>query len=141
MEYPETKDYFLGFEGNRLRPLKKVLNTKWIWDENNNALTMEDFNPETQLDWPEKADNVHLAVGLANWDYRNNKYQTNYSQEIVLKKEEKTQTIRITIENQEPKIENSIQLVYLFIGFSTQERKKTKELKRSNNTVSIIVSK
>ena len=80
---------------------------------------------------------------IANWNYTDNKFETLYSQEVVLKKEEETQTIILTTDKlkTETETENSIQLLYLFIGFSTQERKKTKELKRANNTVTIIWSK
>ena len=143
MENPDTKEYFISFEGNKLRPLKKVLKTNWTWDENNNMLTIANLNPKKDIDWPEKADNVHLAIAHANWNYIDNKFETHYSQEVVLKKEEETQTIILTTDKlkTETATENSIQLLYLFIGFSTQERKKTKELKRANNTVTIIWSK
>ena len=60
MENQEAKEFFLGFEGNKLRPLNKVLKTNWIWDENKNSLTIENFNPETHIDWPEKADKAYL---------------------------------------------------------------------------------
>lgn len=162
IENPETRDYFIGFEGNILRPLNKVLNTDWTWDESKNELTLENFNAEKHINWPEKADNVHIAMAHANWNYLDNKFETHYSEEIILKKEEETQTIKLITdnpklitdnpklttenpklitENREPKTENAIQLLYLFIGFSIQERKKLKELKRSNNTNSIIWSK
>ena len=141
IENQETKEFLIGFEGNKLRPLNKVLKTNWIWDENKNSLTIENFDPETHIDWPEKADNVHVAIAKANWNYIENKFETHYSEEVVIKKEEEAQTITLTTENQEPKTINNIQLLYLFIGFSIQERKKTKELKRSNNTVTIIWSK
>jgi hypothetical protein len=55
-----------------------------------------------------------------------------------MKKEAKTKTIELKVEK--PK-EEELQLVFLFIGFSIQERNKTKELKRANNTLSIIWSK
>lgn len=141
IENQETKEFFLGFEGNKLRPLNKVLKTNWTWDENMNSLTIENFNPETHIDWPEKADNVHVAIAKADWNYIDNKFETHYSQEVVLKKDEVQQTIKLTTENQELKTESNMQLLYLFIGFSIQERKKRKELKRSNNTVTIIWSK
>lgn len=141
IENPETRSYFTGFEGNKLRSLNKVLKTNWVWDENYNTLTIENFNPEASIDWPEKANNVHLAIARSNWNYIDNKFETRYSQEIVIQKEEETQTIKITTENREPKTENNIQLLYFFIGFSIQDRKKTKELKRANNTVTIIWSK
>lgn len=141
METPEVRSYFIGFEGNKLRPLKKVLKTTWAWDENRKKLTIDNFNPQTAIDWPDKADNVHLAIGNANWDYTNNKFDMHYSQEIILNKEEAPQNIVLTTQNTEPITEKTLQLAYLFIGFSIQERKKTKELKRANNTVTIIWSK
>jgi len=141
MENPETRDYFIGFEGNVLRPLNKVLKTNWTWDEKINKFTIENFNPEKQINWPDKANNVHLAIANAYWNYLDNKFDTHYSEEIILKKDDENQTIKLITDNPKPKTENNIQLVYLFIGFSIQERKKVKELKRSNNTVSIIWSK
>lgn len=138
----ETKSYFIGFEGNILRPLASVLKTNWIWDETNQILTIENFNPQEHINWPEKADNVHLAIALSNWRYSENQFETHYSEEIVLKKDDETKSIKLTTNNlQHINTENTIQLLYLFIGFSIQERKKTKELKRSNNTATIIYSK
>lgn len=140
MENPETRDYFIGFEGNILRPLNKVLKTDWAWEEKKQTLTLDNFNSKKHINWPEKADNVHIAIAHANWNYLENKFETHYSEEIILKKEEETLTLKLTTDYQEPKTEKTIQLLYLFIGFSIQERKKVKELKRSNNTVTIIWS-
>ena len=141
MESPDSITYFIGFEGNKLRPLNKVLKTDWIWNEGKNMLTIENFSPKEHINWPEKADNVHIAIAKANWNYIENKFETQYSEEVVIKRVDETQTIKITTDNPEQKTENNIQLVFLFIAFSIQDRKKTKELKRSNNTVSIIWSK
>ena len=141
MEHRETRPYFVGFEGNKLRPLKTVLKTNWEWDENTNTVTLPDFNPESHINWPDKADNVHVAIAKANWNYVENKFEIHYSQEMILHKEEEIQTIILTTANEKQKTDNSIQLLYLFIGFSIQERKKTKELKRAHNTVTIIWSK
>ena len=141
MEHPETRPYFVGFEGNKLRPLKTVLKTNWEWDENTNTVTIPDFNPKSHINWPDKADNVHVAIAKANWNYVENKFEIHYSQEMILHKEEEMQTLSLITANEKQKTDNSIQLLYLFIGFSTQERKKTKELKRASNTVTIIWSK
>ncbi|MEK8180285.1 hypothetical protein WMW71_08020 [Flavobacterium buctense] len=134
----EVRTYPIGFEGNKLRPLNKVLKTNWQWNEESSQLTIENFNPKTDIDWPEKAEQVHLAIARANWNYEENKFTTEYSQEIILQKEEPTTTITLQTEIPEG---NHLQLAYLFIAFSIQERKKIKELKRSNNTISIIWSK
>jgi len=141
IENPETRDYFIGFEGNKLRPLNKVLKTIWTWNKTTSQLTINDFNPKKDIDWPEEAQYVHIAIAQSNWYYLENKFETHYSEEVILRKEEEKQTIKISSDYKEPKTENNIQLVFLFIGFSIQDRKKTKELKRSNNTVSIIWSK
>jgi hypothetical protein len=134
----EAKTYPIGFEGNKLRPLNKVLKTNWQWKEESSQLTIENFNPKTDIEWPENADLVHLAIARANWNYEENKFTTLFSEELLFPKEEKTTKLQLQT-NIPPG--NHLQLVYMFIGFSIQERKKTKELKRCNNTVSIIWSK
>jgi hypothetical protein len=133
-----VKNYFLNFEGNKLRPLNKIAKIKWNWDEEKSILTIKNPKLDQDIMWPEKADNIHLAIARTNWNYLENKFETNYSEEIIMKKEAKTKTIELKVEK--PK-EEELQLVFLFIGFSIQERNKTKELKRANNTLSIIWSK
>jgi hypothetical protein len=138
MQAPDSKSYFIGFEGNRLRPLTKVLKTNWEWNETASQVTIDTFDPKTSIDWPEKADNVHIAIARANWNYEENKFNTEHSEEIIIAKEENP--TNITLQTKIPE-GDTLQLVFLFIGFSIQDRKKTKELKRSNNTVTIIWSK
>ena len=138
MQSPDSVSYFIGFEGNKLRPLKKVLKTKWVWDETASQLTINNFNPKKKIDWPENADKLHIAIARANWNYEENNFTTVYSEEIIIKKDESTTNIKLQTTIPE---DNNLQLVFLFIGFSIQDRKKTTELKRSNNTVSIIWSK
>lgn len=135
----EAKTYFIGFEGNKTRTLPKVLKTKWIWNDQLNQLTINKFNPKKHIFWPEtECDNVHIAIACANWNFIENKFTTEYSEEIILNKEEKP--TNILLETKQPE-GNDLKLVFLFIGFSIQERKKVKELPRINNTVSIIWSK
>lgn len=138
MKSQDAITYFIGFEGNKLRPLKKVLKTKWDWNSEKAELQLKNFHPEKQLDWPEKAEAVHLAIAYANWNYKENKYGTEYSNEIIIEKEEKPADVVLKTNIPEG---NDIQLVFFLIAFSTIERKGYKELKRSNNTVSIIWSK
>ena len=137
---PDAITYFIGFEGNKTRPLINVLNIPWDWSDTLRQLTLNNFNPKTNIDWPDQAQQVHLAIAHARWNYEAGNFETDYSLEIVLQKEEEAQTIKFTTDCQASDTENTIQLVFLFIGFSIQERKKTKELKRINNTVSIIWS-
>jgi len=136
MESEDAKDYFIGFEGNKVRPLKKVLKTKWNWNASENILTINKFNPKKHIEWPEdEAEFVSIAFARTNWNYIDNTFTTEYSNEIIINKEEKPLDIKL-----ETKIPtgNHLQLTFLFIGFSIKHRKTTKELKRSNNTVSII---
>ena len=145
MENPDSAEYFIGFEGNKMRPLHKILKTKYIWNEETNQFTIKSFNPKKHIDWPEKADNIHIATAYTIWNFNQKKFETHYSQEIIINKEEDIQNIALTIEKKElSKIldpEHTIELAYCFIGFSIQERKKTKELKRAFNTLTIIHSK
>ena len=135
----EAKTFFVGFEGNKTRTLPKVLKTKHQWNDELNQLTVPKFNPKRHILWPEtECDNVHLAIATANWNYIENKFTTEYSEELILNKEQKP--IDIVLKTKQPQ-ENDLKLVFIFIGFSIQERKRIKELKRSNNTVSIIWSK
>ena len=137
MESPDSAEYFIGFEGNKMRPLHKILKAKHSWNEESNELTIKSFNPKKHIDWPENAEQIHIAIAKSNWDYVNNTFETEYSQERIIEKEETTTTITLQVNNPQG---NKIQLVYLFIGFSIKDRKKIIELKRINNTVSIIHS-
>lgn len=135
MESPDAASYFLGFEGNKLRPLKTVLKKDWSWDETTGQFIMNAFNPAEHIDWPENAQQMHLAIARANWNYIDNKFSTCYSEEIILEKNENNFDICLKTEKPEGEF---LQLLFLFIGFSIRDRKKTKELKRANNTVSIL---
>ncbi len=138
MQCPDSITYFVGFEGNKLRPISKVLKTKWNWNETKSQLSIINFNPKTHVDWPMEAQQVHLAIARANWNYEENKFTTEHSEEIIVKKEDSP--TNIMLQTNIPS-DNQLQLLFIFIGFSIQDRKKTKELKRSNNTISIIWSK
>lgn len=133
--------YFVGFEGNKTRPLNKIFKGIWDWSTTERQLTLHNFDPRTNIDWPDQSQQVHFGIAHAHWNYVDGSFETYYSREVVIQKEEETQTIKITTDYQGSDAENTIQLVFLFIGFSMQERKKTKELKRINNTISIIWSK
>jgi hypothetical protein len=137
----DARSYFIGFEGNKTRPLNKVLKTSWDWSETRGQLTLTNFEPQTSVNWPDEAQQVHLGIALANWYFEAGTFETHYSEEVVLKNEEEKQTLQLTTDCGYTRTENSIKLLFLFIAFSNQERKKTKELKRINNTLSIIWSK
>ncbi|WP_298395833.1 hypothetical protein [Flavobacterium sp.] len=135
MKSSDAKDYFVGFEGNKARPLKKVLKAKWHWNEETSECTIPKFHPSKHLDWPEEAEFAHIAIARTNWNYVENKFTTIYSEEIIFEKEEKPSNLKIKTAIPEG---NHLQVTFLFIGFSIKHRKTTKELKRINNTISII---
>jgi hypothetical protein len=131
----DGKDFLLLFESNKLRPLQKVLKLKEQCDLDNQTITLADFEAHKHLDWPEEATHVHLTSASANWDFENDTYDTCYSDEMILDKESAKQTIVLT--TNKPK-GNNLCLLFLFIGFSKQERKKQKFLHRKYNTTTIV---
>ncbi|PWA04026.1 hypothetical protein [Flavobacterium psychrotolerans] len=136
IDTPEGKLQFVGFEGNKLRPLSNVLKTKWIWENQEGIFKIPKFNPLKLLDWPELANQVHLAVARTNWNYKENTFNTTYSEEITYPKEAIKIDIDLKLEIPEG---NNLQMVYLFIGFSIKDKKRTIPLKRKYNTVTLIV--
>ena len=135
MKSPFLHEILLGFEGNKNKPLSKVLLTDFEHLPEQAALKIANFIPKIHLDWPEEATHVHLALATANWDFANDNFDTCYSEEIICDKESEKQTIQIT--SGIPK-ENHCLLTFLFIGFSKKERAKYTLLHRRSNTVSII---
>lgn len=135
MKSTDSASCFIGFEGNKLRPLVTVLKKDWLWDEIMGQFCTDSFNPSEHINWPEDAQQLHIAIARANWNYIENKFTTCYSPEIIIDKNKISVNICLNAEKPEG---NHLQLVFLFIGFSSIQRKKIKELKRSNNTVSII---
>lgn len=141
MLVPEVVSYFVGFEGNKTRPIKKVLKTTWNWNESLGAINLKNFNPKTDLDWPEEAEQVHFGLAHAHCNHVDDTFETYYNQEVVFQKDEEVQTIQLGTDYKAPTVGNNVALVFLFIGFSVQECKKTKALKRIHNTVSISWSR
>jgi len=139
MLQPETKTYFLNFEGNKLRPLNEVLKANWHWDENEATLRFEQLIPSKHIDWPETAEQAHLAIALANWNYFENTFTTEYSEEIILKKDDTS--VENSILKTKTPTDNQLHILFLYIGFSKNNRRKSIDLKRSYNTVTIIWTK
>lgn len=135
MKSPFLNEILVGFEGNKYRPLPKVLKTTYQYCTEKRTLIIERFNPLENLDWPEEATHVHLAMATANWDYENQIFDTCYGEEVILNKESESQTLSLNTDK--PKGDN-LQLTYLFIGFAIKERRKYNLLHRRHNTVTII---
>lgn len=131
---PEVHKFPLGFEGNKTRPLKKVVHTKFKWNTQTHTLEMEIKQPETDFDWPEKATHLHLAIAVSDWNLTAGSWETCYSEEITIAKTEKPQKITLTAES--PESQNWV-FGWIFIGFSEKTRRTLKPLKRSHNTVTL----
>jgi hypothetical protein len=77
------------------------------------------------------------VIALANWDFENETFHTCYSEETILAKDTKKQTV---ILKTEIPTGNHLLLTFTYIGFAKQDRKKHKLLHRKNNTATIIAS-
>lgn len=135
----EGKELLIGFEANKLRPLHEVLKKKFNLDWNNNELTIKDLNTKKDLNWPEiETNQVHFQLAIVNWDYKNDQFENQYSEEIILDKNTKKETIQLKTP---PLQANDLWIVFLHISFSYKERKKTKTLHKRWNTATCIAYK
>lgn len=128
-------EILIGFEGNRNRPLHKILKTGLEYAPEKNTIQIKDFNPENHVTWSiEEATHVQLQMATADWDSANETFFTNYSEEVTLEKNHKD-TIVLCAEIPEG---NNWKITFLYIGFAIQERRKLKPVHRKYNTVTII---
>jgi hypothetical protein len=133
---PELEEILVAFEGNKLRPLKKVLKKKitFDWKQNKSNLTL--INTEKDFLWPEpEANQIHLQIAIANWNCKEDKFENQYSNEIILDKANTKKPIDFKLEKLQTK---DLWIAYIFIGFSNKERKKTNPLHKKWNTTTII---
>ena len=128
-------EILIGFEGNKNRPLSRVLLTQYLQKPEARSIEITDFNPALHLNWPEEATHTHLAMATAYWNPVNNQFNTCYSPEISLPKDAESQTLRLHTE--QPKGDGLL-LTFLFVGFAKKERRKYNLLHRRNNTVTLI---
>ena len=130
----EGVSLLVGFEGNRTKPLEKTLKINGKWDTKSETFNLSSLSLLEDIEWPETASQVHLAVAQSNWDYINDTFETAYSEEVVYNKEDKT--IDITLKPEKLKGDQLV-LLFVFIGFSENYKKKIRPLKRSFNSVTI----
>ncbi|NRS89382.1 hypothetical protein HNQ02_002311 [Flavobacterium sp. 7E] len=129
------KEALVEFESNKLRALQQVLKIKEEWHQESQTLTLTNFNPQNQLDWPDQATQVQLTIATANWDCENETFETNYSDTVVLDKDAATQTITLTTVSPQAK---QLHLTYLCICFAKKDTFNYKLLHRKYNTATII---
>lgn len=119
-----------------MRPLHKILKRKITFDWTQNNINLTTLNLEKEIVWPEPvANQIHLQLAIANWNYREDKFENQYSNEIIIEKTNKKTDIIFKIDKLQTK---DLWIAYLFIGFSNKERRKTKLLHKKWNTATII---
>ena len=139
LKIPELDEILVNFEGNKLRPLKKILkkNTTFNWQKNN--INLSRINVEEDIIWPEpEANQIHFQIAIANWNYLEDNFETQYSNEIILERANKKNVLSFNLDKLQNK---NLWIAYLYIGFSNKERRKTKQLHKKWNTATIIAIK
>lgn len=132
---PDGKELLLYFEANRTRPLQKVLKSAWGWDAEKLQVNLPKCCIAEDLDWPEDATHVHFAAAVASWDYVNNTFETIYSEDVIVAKTNDVKDISLSLTRPE---HMGLKLVFFFVGFAKQERKKYALLHRVYNTATVI---
>jgi hypothetical protein len=130
----EGVNLLIGFEGNKLKPLYKTLKKKGKWDAQSETFKLPNLSLLNDIEWPENASFVHLAVAQTNWNYQNDTFETAYSEEVTFEKEDKT--IDISLHPEKLKGDKLV-LLFVFLGFSEKYKKTVRPLKRSFNSVTI----
>ena len=134
MKEEEVAYYLEGFEGNKFRPLNKVLLAPWQWNEGLGQLEVNGFDPLLHLDWPETATHVQLCAARCRWDFESRHFTTHYSETATFEKVSTKIDLHLAVQEPEG---TGWELLYFYIGFSVKERKHFKPLKRIHNTVSL----
>ncbi|MFE3869265.1 hypothetical protein ACFX5E_14465 [Flavobacterium sp. LS2P90] len=130
----EVASYLLGFEGNKLRPLDKVLLAPWQWNVAACQVEVPEFDPLVHIDWPANASHVELCAGRTNWDFESTHFVTHYSETFTFEKISEVVDLQLAVAEPEA---SGLSFLYFYIGFSEKQRKKMKPLKRIHNTVSL----
>ena len=136
LQIPELNEILINFEGNKTRPLNKVLKKKVTFDWKQNKINLTAINVEKDINWPElEANQIHLQLAIANWNYKEDKFENQYSNEIILEKTNSKTNLDFQLNKLQTK---DLWIAFIFIGFSNKERRKTKPLHKKWNTTTII---
>lgn len=134
-----TKDgvaLLLDFEGNKLRPLDKVLTVPIAFDWSTTAIKLLQINVMRDIVWPEpEANQVHLQLGIANWNCDLDTFEHCFSDAIVLNHKDELVSLSFSVA---PLSNQNLWLAFFHVGFSNKQRKKVKLLPRKWNTTTII---
>ncbi len=136
LQIPELHEILVNFEGNKLRPLNKVVKKKMEFDWKQNKINQTTINTEKDIVWPEPdANQIHFQIAIANWNCKEDLFENHYSNEIFLEKTDAEVQLEFEINKLETK---DLWLAFIYIGFSNKERRKTKPLHKKWNTTTII---
>jgi hypothetical protein len=136
LQIENLDEIMIAFEGNKLRPLKKVLTKEIKFDWKQNKCTLTSINVAEDIFWPEPETNqVHLQIAIANWNCKDDKFENQYSNEIILEKVNAIKHLDFRVEQLQSK---ELWIAYLFIGFSNKELRNTRPLHKKWNTTTII---
>lgn len=137
MQSAAALDFLKGFEGNKGRPLVKVLKKKIAFNWEKRAISIKTINPLQHIDWPEGASQVHFQIAMANWDCENDTYETVYSNEIVLEK--KAGVCQLAFELNPPE-NKDLWLAFIHVKFSSRIYNTLKVLPRKFNTTTLLAA-
>lgn len=136
LQSEHLEEIMVGFEGNKNRTLKKVLQKNIQFNWSTNQCNWKQCHPEKDIVWPEiEANQIHLQLAIANWNCKEDTFENQYSNEIILQKKDEVCNLEFNIS---PLQSKNLWIAYFFIGFSNQERRKTKPLHKKWNTATII---
>ena len=136
LETKDGVDLLPNFEANKTRPLNKVCKQeiKFNWEELN--LNITNINPKKDIKWPKTPANImYIQLAIANWNYKEDKFETQYSNIMRFDKTNESQKLNWNIDT--PK-ELNLWISYICISFAYQERKKIKPVHRKFNTATIL---
>ena len=136
LQIPDLDEILLHFEGNKLRPLDKVLQKKVTFDWCQNTINFASMNVVKDINWPEvEANQVHLQLAIANWNCKEDTFENHYSNEIILERSNAESLLAFQLDKLQTK---DLWIAFLFIGFSNKKRRKIKPLHKKWNTTTII---
>lgn len=135
LQSPAALSFLIGFEGNKGRPLAKVLKKKVAFNWTNREINLKTIHPLRHLDWPENATEVHLQIAISNWNCEADTFETSYSNAIVLQKEAGLSKLDFKLE---PLQNENFWLAFVHIKFSSSIYNTVKVLPNKWNTTTLI---
>lgn len=128
-------DFMIGFEGNKSLPLSSVLLKEIVFDWEKLALNLKTIDALTEIMWQESATQVQIQLAIANWNCREDRFETSYSNVMTFDKQSGQQPL--TFEIIPPK-EKDLWLCYVHFKFGYRLYNKVKFLHNRFNSTTVI---